>query len=165
MQIKIRELDISDINFILEIENNKDIWKVSHTTSEFTKNEIEQFIAKNIIEGLNNEQKRWLITANNDACGCIDIFDYDKQNQRAGVGIVIHKDFQNKNIATKALKKFIKYCKKELKINQLYCSIIPDNIYSIQLFTKLGFKETGIRKEWTLYDGKWYDEIFYQLKL
>jgi len=165
MQIKIRELDISDIDFILEIENNRDIWRVSHTTTEFTKSEIEQFIAKNIIDGLENEQKRWVITANKESCGCIDIFDFDKQNQRAGIGIVIHKDFQNKRIATKALRKFLRICKKDLKLNQLYCSIIPDNNSSIKLFTKQGFKETGVRKEWTFYKGEWFDEIFYQLKL
>ena len=165
MNIKIREIDISDIDFILDIENNEEIWKVSHTKSPYTRNEIELFITKNIIEGLTSEQKRWIITHKNQACGCIDLFDYNELNQRAGIGIVIHKDFQSKGIATKALKKFIKQCTKKLKLNQLYCSIIPDNEISIELFTKLGFEKTGIRKNWTLYEGNWYDEIFYQLKL
>ena len=165
MNIKIREIDISDIDFILDIENNKDIWKVSHTKAAYTRNEIELFITKNIIEGLSNGQKRWIITYKNQACGCIDLFDNNDINRRAGIGIVIHNDFQSKGIATKALKKFIKFCSKDLKLHQLYCSIIPDNTISIQLFTKLGFEKTGIRKNWTLYENNWYDEYFYQLEL
>ena len=163
MNINFREIDLEDANFILEIENNKDIWKVSHTTEEFSKKDIELFIARNILEGLSSSQKRWLVTNNNNKCGCIDLFDYDESNKRAGIGIVIHKDFQNKGIAYKALNKFIKYCKKDLKLHQLYCTILNDNNNSIKLFTKIGFQETGQRKEWTLYKNEYFDEIFFQL--
>ncbi len=165
MGIRIRELELSDIDFILEIENNKDIWKVSHTSTPFTRGEIETFITKNTIETIENGQKRWVISNNKKACGCIDLFDYDKKNARAGIGIVIHSDFQNKGIATIALKKFIRICTKKLTLNQLYCSIMLDNKNSIKLFTKQGFIETGVRKQWTKYNEKWYDEIFYQKKL
>ena len=165
MAVLIRELEISDRDFILKVENNKDTWKVSHTKSSFTEVEIELFITKNIIEGLDSEQKRWVITSNNIACGCIDLFDYNQTNARAGIGIVILPDYQSKGIASAAIKKFLTYCKKELKLNQVYCSIIPDNINSIKLFTKQGFIETGIRKEWTNYNDEWFDEIFYQKKL
>jgi len=163
MNISFREIDLDDADFILEIENNKDIWKVSHTTEDFSKKDIELFIARNILEGLSTNQKRWIITFNNIKCGCIDLFDYNELNKRAGIGIVIHKDFQNKGIASKALLNFIQYCNKDLKLHQLYCTILKDNIHSIKLFTKNGFKETGHRKDWTLYKGEYFDEIFYQL--
>ena len=165
MKIRIRELELSDIDFILEIENNKDIWIVSHTNTPYTRKEIEAFITKNTIDGLISGQKRWIITNNKKACGCIDLFDYDEKNSRAGIGIVIHNDSQNKGIATIALNQFLKICKSKLKLNQIYCSIMLDNKNSIKLFTKQGFIETGIRKEWTKYNEKWYDEIFYQKKL
>jgi diamine N-acetyltransferase len=163
MNVSFREVDIEDAEFILEIENNKDIWKVSHTTEEFSKKDIELFIARNILEGLSTHQKRWIITYNSIKCGCIDLFDFDESNKRAGIGIVIHKNFQNKGIATKALNKFINYSNKDLKLHQLYCTILEDNNHSIKLFTKAGFKETGHREHWTLYKDKYFDEIFYQL--
>ncbi|RLD42377.1 MAG: GNAT family N-acetyltransferase [Bacteroidetes bacterium] len=165
MDIKFREIDLEDADFILEIENNKDIWKVSHTTEEFSKKDIELFIARNILEGLSSHQKRWIITFNDIKCGCVDLFDFDENNKRAGIGIVIHKDFQNKDIASKSLYKFIKYCKKDLELHQLYCTILKDNYNSIKLFTKIGFQKTGQRKDWILYKNKYFDEIFYQLIL
>jgi len=165
MKINFREIELSDVDFVLEIENNKNIWKVSDTITEYDREEIISFITKIIIEGLDNQQKRWIITCNNEACGCIDLFDYDRHNSRAGIGIVIHESKQNKGIATKALKKFIIFCKKELKLNQLYCTVLPNNESSMKLFTKRGFIKTGLRKEWTKYENVWYDEIFFQLKL
>lgn len=165
MRIKLRELNLNDTDFILEIENNKDIWKVSHTTTPFTRSEIESFITQDIVDGLLNEQKRWIITADKISCGCIDLFDYNKQNSRAGIGIVILPKYQNKGIASIALTDFLKSCKTNLNLHQIYCSITEDNTNSIKLFTKHGFNETGIRKEWTYYKGEFFDELFYQLKL
>ena len=163
MKVNFREIDLLDTDFILEIENNKDLWKVSHTTEEFTKKDIDLFIARNILEGLSSSQKRWIITIDNTNCGCMDLFDFDQVNKRAGIGIVIHPHFQNKGIATEALKNFINYCSSKLNLHQLYCTILNDNINSIKLFTHHGFKENGKRKDWTFYDNKYYDETFYQL--
>ncbi len=162
-KVEIRELEFEDIDFILEIENNEDIWKVSHTQMPFSVKEIEYFIASNKVEGLDEGQKRWVISANDKNAGFIDLFEYDKNNKRAGVGIVIHKKYQNKGIAKLALEQFISFAKNDLKLHQLYCSIFPDNNNSIKLFTGFGFKETGMRKDWTYYKGKYYDEVFYQL--
>jgi len=163
MNIKIREIDLEDADFILEIENNKDIWKISHTKEEFSKKDIEIFIAKNILDGLSTEQKRWIITINNERCGCIDIFDYNESNKRAGIGIVIHKDFQNQGVASKALKQFSTYCQHKLKLHQVYCTILEDNTNSIKLFEKCGFQKSGQRKEWTYYNNEYFNEVFYQL--
>lgn len=165
MNVKIRELSFDDIDFNLEIENDREIWKVSNTQQEFTNIEIEHFIAKNTIDGLNDGQKRWVITKDDINVGLIDIFDFDDKNKHAGLGIVIHKKYRNKGIAKSAISIFIPFAREKLNLHQLYCTIIADNIHSIKLFTKLGFKESGVRKDWTFYDGKYYNEIFYQLIL
>ncbi len=165
MDISFREINLDDANFILEIENNNDIWKVSHTKENFTIKDIELFIANNMLEGLLTSQKRWIITKNNISCGCIDLFDYSEVNKRAGIGIIIHPNYYNNRIATVALNSFIKYCKNTIGLHQLYCTILEENKYSLQLFKNNNFEETGKRKDWTFYNGKFYDEIFFQLIL
>ncbi len=163
MNVEIRELSFEDFDLLLEIENDKNVWKVSNTTSEFTKDEIEYFISKNTIDGLNDGQKRWVISLDNKSIGFIDLFDFDAKNKRAGIGIIIHKDYRNKGFAKIALEKFILFSKNKLNLHQLYCSILTDNTYSTSLFTKQGFKESGIRKDWTFHEGEYFDEIFFQL--
>lgn len=163
MKIEIRDTREEDASFILDIENNKEIWKVSHTTEAFDIKDIEVFISGNSIGGINGGQKRWMITKNSEVCGCIDLFDYDKKNKRAGIGIVVHPDYQNQGIAGKALELFVKFCKQELQLHQLYCTILADNPFSIKLFESCGFIKTGERKEWTFYQEEYFDEFFYQL--
>jgi diamine N-acetyltransferase len=165
MKIEIREMKMEDAKFILEVENNPAVWKVSHTTKAFSLKDIEVFIAKQMIDGLNTEQKRWIIMADGQSVGCIDIFDYSAQNKRAGVGIVIHPKHQNKGIAKHAVNKCILHCTEKLALHQLYCTILEENTSSIKLFEGLGFKKSGHRKDWTYYDGQFHDELFYQLEL
>jgi diamine N-acetyltransferase len=162
MNIIIRELGFEDTDFVLEIENDISVWKVSNTTQEFTKDEIEHFIAKNTVDGLNENQKRWVISLDDVPVGFIDLFDYDEKNKRAGIGIIVHKNYRNKGIAKIALEKFILFSKNKLKLHQLYCTIISENEASIKLFTHHGFIQTGVRKDWTLFEGKYFDEVFYQ---
>jgi diamine N-acetyltransferase len=45
----------------------------------------------------------------------------------------------------------------------LYCFISPENIQSLHLFEKYGFVKCGIKKEWRLHEGKWIDEVMFQL--
>ena len=42
--------------------------------------------------------------------GMIDIFDFNPQHQRAGIGIVIKETYQGKGYAFEVLQIFIDYC-------------------------------------------------------
>ncbi|MDH5415025.1 MAG: GNAT family N-acetyltransferase, partial [Flavobacteriaceae bacterium] len=42
-------------------------------------------------------------------------------------------------------------------------NITPENTSSIKLFKKHNFKEAGVKKEWVYTNGKFKDEILFQL--
>ena len=141
-RVFLRKLQETDVDFIFEWENNIDFWKVSGTTKPFTKQEISEFVAgeHNILE---NKQIRYVICLieNNKAIGTIDLFEYNKSKQLAGVGILIaDKLYRQKGYADEALKLIANYCSNELNIVTIFCNIFKDNIHSIRLFEKNGFQ-------------------------
>ena len=93
----------------------------------------------------------------------IDLFDFNPQHKRAGIGILIHPDFQEKGFASEALSLLIQYSFSHLQLHQLYANITSDNSKSIALFTKQNFKEIGVKKDWILSEGKFKDEVLFQL--
>jgi diamine N-acetyltransferase len=98
------------------------------------------------------------------AVGLIDLFDFDPRNNRAGIGIVIQKEEnQGKNIGSEALELLIKYSFYNLNLHQLYANIGVQNVASLALFTKFGFKKIGIKKDWILYHNHYQDEAIFQL--
>ena len=69
---------------------------------------------------------------------------------------------QNQGFAGDALDLLIEYVQKKLTLKQLYCNIESSNKNSIKLFKKFGFVESGLKKDWNYFEGKWVDELFLQ---
>jgi diamine N-acetyltransferase len=112
------------------------------------------------------KQLRMAICQDEDfpALGLIDLFDFDPQNRRAGIGIVIQSiENRKQNIGSEALQLLVNYAFYNLNLHQLYANIATENTASIALFTKFGFEKIGVKKEWTLVSGSFKDEALYQL--
>ncbi len=94
--------------------------------------------------------------------GCIDIFDYDCINQRAGLGILIDKSYRHQGLAKAALALCVDYLFQEVLLHQVYCSIDETNTLSQQLFLDQGFTLCGQRKDWIQTENGYMDIFEYQ---
>jgi diamine N-acetyltransferase len=164
----LRAPEPADIDIIFQWENDMSIWHLSNTFTPFSRFAIEQFVLNTENDIYTSKQLRLMIDCHSFATGTatigsIDLFDFDPHNRRAGIGILIDEPSRNKGFATEALHLLIEYCFNTLNLHQLYCNIEPDNAESIRLFTKAGFTKCGYKKEWLLREGKWTDELMYQL--
>jgi len=164
-KIKLRALEPEDLDFLYQIENNSSFWEVSHTQTPFSKFILKQYIENAHLDIYEAKQVRFIIEENTSkkAIGTIDIFDFNPQHKRAGIGVLIHPNFQEKGYATEALSILIQYCFSSLNLHQLYANITSDNSKSIQLFTKYNFTKVGVKKDWIFSKGKFKDEVLYQL--
>lgn len=163
-KIKLRALEPEDLDYLYQIENDTNLWEVSHTQTPYSK-----YILKNYLENSHRDiyevkQLRLAITdLENKLLGLIDLFDFDPKNQRVGLGIVISSpENRLKGYATEAISLVCKYAFNQLNVNQLYANIGAENTKSIHLFEKLGFEKSGVKKEWNFSNGKFQDELLYQ---
>ena len=128
-------------------------------------NILKQYLENAHLDIFEAKQLRLLIEekSTKKQVGMIDLFDFNPQHKRAGVGILIHPDFQKNGFAYEALSILINYTFFHLNLHQLYANITSDNEKSISLFKKHNFKKVGIKKDWILSVGKFKDEILFQL--
>ena len=161
--ITLRCAEPEDAGQIFLWENDRDIWRVSGTHVPYTRFQIEQFLLGNN-DLFSNKQLRMMIdlTESGQSIGCIDIFDYDVINQRAGLGILIDKAFRQQGYAKAALALCIDYLFKDVMLHQVYCSIDETNLESQQLFENLRFVLSGKRKEWLKTAEGYLDVYEYQ---
>jgi diamine N-acetyltransferase len=161
----LRSLEPEDLDFLYSIENNEFFWEVSHTQTPFSKYVLRQYLESTHLDIYEAKQLRLLIEekSTKKQIGMIDLFDFNPQHKRAGIGILIHPDFQKKGFASKALSLLIGYAFAHLDLHQLYANITTDNSKSISLFTKHKFEKVGVKKDWILTEGKFKDEISFQL--
>jgi diamine N-acetyltransferase len=166
--ISLRALEPSDVDLLYQWENHSAVWHVSNTIVPFSRFQLEQFVMNSQHDIYTDRQVRLMIDLNgtagvNKTIGCIDLFDYDPRNRRAGIGILIVEEEQRKGHASEALELVIRYSFDVLQLHQLYCNISTNNLSSIRLFEKSGFIRIGIKKDWRVQEDQWQDEIMYQL--
>lgn len=163
--IKLRALEPQDLEFLYNTENNESFWEVSHTQTPFSKFLLKQYLENAHLDIYQTKQLRLIIEENSSKkqIGMIDLFDFNPQHKRAGVGILITQKFQQKGYAAEALKLLIQYSFSTLNLHQLYANITEDNKKSLALFRKHNFKEVGLKKDWIFSNGKFKNELLFQL--
>lgn len=164
----LRAPEPSDAEIIFRWENDTRIWHLSNTITPFSRFAIEQFVLNTDNDIFASKQLRLMIDCHSQgidsyAIGTIDLFDFDPYHKRAGIGILIDETARRQGFAFEALNLLIEYCFKILNLHQLYCNIEQSNNESISLFAKAGFLPCGTKKEWLLREGKWTDELMFQL--
>ena len=164
--IVLRALEPSDLDFLYKLENDESVWEISNTSTPYSRYILKQYLDNSHQDIYEAKQLRLVVTLADDgrAIGFIDLFDFEPKHQRVGLGIVIfdEKD-RGKGYAFQALEMVCSYAFTHLHMYQLYANITGDNERSIVLFKKVGFVETGIKKDWIFSDGKFKDEHLYQL--
>ena len=168
MELLLRALEPSDVELLYNWENDRSIWKLSNTIAPFSRFILEHYVENSHQDIYTAKQLRLMIDVNDDASsyktvGCIDLFDFDPVNMRAGVGIIIEKNNRGKGYASLALKNLIDYAFSVLNLHQLYCNITVENKLSLELFKKANFEIAGLKKQWIKDKDAWLDEYLLQL--
>ncbi|MGB4293497.1 MAG: GNAT family protein [Bacteroidales bacterium] len=165
-EIILRAVEPEDLELLYRWENNIDYWLISNTIKPFSKYILKKYIENSHKTIFETGQLRLMIDTkeNKKTIGTIDLFDFDPFHQRAGVGILIaDESSRRKGYASMALKCLIDYCFNTLQLHQLYCNILSSNCESMELFKKLGFVKTGIKKDWVKTSNGYLDEHLFQL--
>ncbi|PIF01332.1 MAG: GNAT family N-acetyltransferase [Maribacter sp.] len=161
--IHLRALEPFDLDFLYELENNTDIWEISGTTTPYSRHVLKQYLDNAHRDIYDVKQLRLCIATTDKVVGLIDLFDFDPQNKRAGVGIVVlGNGNRNRGIGTEAISLLCDYAFKVLGLRQLYANIMEGNSASLHLFEKMGFIEVGLKKDWIFSNGTFKNEILLQ---
>jgi len=95
--------------------------------------------------------------------GDIGIHFFGKENKQVEIGCTLHKKFQHKGYATESLKRVIEYLFNELDKHRIITSIDPENISSIELVKRIGFRKEAHFVESLYINGKWVDDVIFAL--
>lgn len=164
--IRLRALEPSDLEVLYIWENDPDVWRVSGTLSPISRERLAHFIEEQSYDIYTTRQMRLIIEAEGMIVGSLDIFDFDPQNRRFGIGILIYEDnYRRKGYAKEVITEVVKYGRNTLDLKQIWATIAADNIASIALFESCGFTKCAHRKEWLNRGGEFIDELEYQLIL
>jgi len=161
--IRLRALEPEDLDWLFAIENKEAFWEISSTIQPFSKTILARYIENSIQDFYSAKQLRLVILYKENPVGLLDLFEYEPQHHRAGLGILVLPEFESKGIATTTIEIGVNYGFTILQLHQLYVNITTDNKRSIALFKKLNFQLVGTKKDWIYTQGTYKDELLLQL--
>ena len=162
--IKLRALEPEDLYLLESWENNPENWRYSQQQVPFSKHILRAYLANAQQDIYEAKQLRLVIENQEQAIGLIDLYDFDFNNRRAGIGILIgDQENRQRGYAREALQILVGYAQKAFDLKQLYASIGESNTASLKLFDSLGFKQIGVRAQWFREGKEWEDEHLLQL--
>lgn len=107
----------------------------------------------------------FVITKNDDkVIGSCSFYIVDHLHQKGELGIFLGEPFEkNKGYGSEAVQLLVEYGFKILNLHSIMLKVFSFNVNAIHVYEKIGFKRCGVRREAYLLNGKWYDELFYDI--
>lgn len=102
---------------------------------------------------------------NNEPLGKIKLFDFNPRNHSGEFGYYIPCCNRHHGLGTIMMKEFINiiFADDELNINKIYATTASNNISSMKLLEKFGFKMDGRLREHYWIDDAKYDQLNYSM--
>ncbi|UOQ98872.1 GNAT family N-acetyltransferase [Hymenobacter sp. 5317J-9] len=165
--IRLRALEPDDLDFLYELENDRDVWGVSDTLAPLSRHALREYLAHATTDIYVVRQLRQVVTTeiSGAAVGVVDLFEYDPLHQRAGVGITIRASERRHGYARQALELLKEYAREVLRLHQIYATVGAGNAASMRLFRAAGFRRVGTRRGWLRTARGWEDAVEWQCLL
>ncbi len=161
----LRPINLDDINEIFEYRSDREVNKYQGWIPA-TLNDVEAFIGK--ISKQINEAGTWfqfviIEKETQKIIGDLGVHFFDSDNKQAEIGCTLNKKFHNKGYATESVKSIIAYLFNELNKHRIITTIDPENINSIRLVERIGFRKEAHFVESLFINGKWVDDLLYAM--
>lgn len=161
---RLRALELRDVDLLYIWENDVEVWRVSGSTQPISYERLRGFVEEQSYDIYATRQMRLVVECEGVAVGTVDILEFDPQNLRFGVGVLIYGDeHRRRGYARAALDAVARYGREVLGVRQIWASVAADNAPSIALFEGLGYERCAVRRDWLRRGSSYVDLYDYQL--
>ncbi len=160
---RLRAVEASDVEVMYLWENDPDVWRVSGTVAPISHDALVRFVSGASGDLYAERQLRLIVDVEGVAVGAVDIYDFDPQHLRFGIGILIYApEHRRRGYARAAVEAVVEYARCGLGVKQVWASVAADNEGSLALFEACGFERCGVRRAWLRRGAEYVDVYDYQ---
>lgn len=100
--------------------------------------------------------------AGGNTVGCIDLYNFNNADRRAGIGIYIAEPYRRRGLASAAIEAMVEYAAGRLGLHQLWATCAVSNEASCRLFCGHGFEQAGRLRAFVRCGSTYEDAIIMQ---
>ena len=87
------------------------------------------------------------LRSNSDVVGRIDLGGFIRKSM-ADIAYYLSKEYWNKGIMSEAVEEVVKFGFEHLGLHRIQATVLPENIYSLKILKKNGFREEGLLRNY-----------------
>jgi len=109
---------------------------------------------------------RWGIThktESNAIMGTCGLFAWHNPARIATLGYELSRAYWRRGIMSEAVRELLVYGYRDLNLNRIRATVVPDNVASVRLLERLSFKKEGVLRQAQFLNGKYDDLAAYAL--
>ncbi len=164
-RLVLEEIDYAVAQDLFEIRSDERVVKYLDREKHKTVEDTQEMIT--IIMRSYNEKTgiNWIIKNRTtlEVIGYIGYWRLFRERVRGEIGFALKPEFWQKGIMSEALLKVIEFGFKKFGLHSIEGNVNPNNISSIRLLEKIGFKKEAYYREDYLFNGKFQDSAIYSL--
>lgn len=158
-EIRLRAIEPEDLDLLYQIENDIELWKVGISNVPYSRYTLHNYIATASNDIYVDRQVRMMVeNLSGETVGIADLVNFDPNNCRAEVGLIILNAFRRQGYGTSVLTSIADYALHTLHLHQLFAFVDASNEASLRLFRKQGYLSSSTISDW-LYDGREYHDV------
>lgn len=162
VDIELRAIEPEDATLMYMWENDRELWRFGRTHAPLSLHQIREYIDGYSGDVYAEGQLRLMICAEGKSVGMVDLYDIDAVNRRAGVGIMVSKEWQHRGVGQLAIARLAEYSGNVLGLHQLWCVCGEENTPALQLFRSQGFSINGRLRSWVRIGQSYRDAYLLQ---
>lgn len=157
VEIKLRPIIKEDLASLNRWKNDKETFKyLGGGFHPVSIDEQEKWLDSMI--KMTNQNKRYIILADEKPIGMIGLYAIHLINQNCEVGVYIgEKEYRGKGYAKQAYLLFEDYAKQFLNIRKVKLFVVFENKHALSYWKKLGFEEVGTLHQERYIEGEFKD--------
>jgi len=160
-----REMTIADAEAFFKIRSNKEAMQYLDRPLANTVSDAVSLIEKRFAIKMAQTGLGWAIClqSTGEMIGDMGFYRLDRENYKSEIGYILGPAYWRKGYAAEAMKVVLKFGFEVLGLNKIESDINPENLASIHLVLKMGFKQEAHLRQNLLFEGKFLDSLIFGL--
>lgn len=160
--IRLTAVEPDDVNFLMQWENDPDLWIYSDTIAPLSRHILTQYAENYDADPFRSGQLRLMIRIGSHTIGIADLYNIEPIHSRAMAGIFIAPQYRHKGYALHAITQLTNYSHTTLGLQNLFALIEPSNHPSIGLFKSAGYEIAATLPQWRRTPAGFTDIILFR---
>ncbi len=157
---RLREIERADICIINEWRSNKELINCLGEPFRYINIDVDYKWFDTYLQNRNNTVRCSIINEDNLLLGLVSLTNIDYINQSAVLHIMIgSSENRNKGLGTFAIKEILKHAFYDIHLNRIELTVLEDNEIAKRVYSKIGFKQEGIKRNAIFKNGDYINMI------